>query len=289
METSEQEIRRWLLELDSRDAVVLPLEETVPIDALPKITGREVDHVLQQAVHDGSAAGERQDRGDAVVWARLRLTVAGLRELGEWPPDGGEYRAGPWDQRRWGRVSRPLLRELHEDPPHGEVKLMPTGGDDPGGWQEWTDLVRLLESGLIQGQLNTGHVQDIRVTRQGRAALVPPADDPLVRARTDLDRGAKADAVTAAIDEALKPVLHKLADEHGVERTRSSGQNLHLAVINDGLTAAGAYDESHRAEIYSWIAVRNIIDHGGGATVRDRRLERLIEGVEGFIDEMPSA
>jgi hypothetical protein len=289
METSEREVRRWLLALDSRDAVVLPLEEIVPIDALPKITGREVDHVLQQAVHDGSAAGERQDRGDAVVWARLRLTVAGLRELGEWPPDGGEYRAGPWDQRRWGRVSRPLLRELHEDPPHDDVKLMPTGGDDPGRWQEWTDLLRLLESGLIQGQLNTGHLQDIRVTRQGHAALDPPVDAPLTRARTDLDRGAKADAVTAAIDEALKPVLHRLADAYRVDRTRPGGKDVKLAVVNDGLKTAGAYDESHRAEISSWLKVRNIIDHGGGATVRDRRVERLIDGVEGFIEEMSSA
>jgi hypothetical protein len=32
--------------------------------------------------------------------------------------------------------------------------------------------------------------------------------------------------------------------------------------------------------------MRNVIDHRGGQTVRDRRVERLIEGVEGFIEEM---
>ena len=268
---------------------MLALEEPVRLEGLPETTGRDLDAALQQAVHDGHAAGERKDHGSIRLWTRMRLTADALRDLGEWPPAGGEYRAGPWDARRWDKVSRPLLAELVESLPHGDVAIKPVGGDDPGEWQRWTDLLRLREAGLIQGKVVGMGLQDIRVTRQGSAALDPPADDPLTRARTDLDRGAKTDAVTAVIDEALKPVLHQLADAHGLDRTRSNGQYLHLAVINDGLKAEGAYDESHRGEIYSWLAVRNVIDHGGGATVRDRRVGRLIEGVEGFIEEMSSA
>src|SRR5829696_8280401 len=209
-----------------------------------------------------------------------RLTAKALRDFGQWPPEGAEYREGPWDERRWGRVSRPLLAELAERAPEDDLMLKPIGGDDPDEWQRWTDALRLREGGLLQGRVVGMGMQDVRVTEQGRAALEPSVDDPLKRARVDLDRGAKADAVTALIDEALKSVLHRLADAHDVDRTRANGQGVKLAVVNDGLKAAGAYDESHRADVASWLAIRNVIDHGG-QTVTDRRVERLIEGVEG--------
>jgi hypothetical protein len=283
----QREVLLWLLDHDSRDNLTLALDESAPYKCLPEMTGRELDAALQQALHDGHALGDRKDYAGSIrLWTRTRLTAKALRDLGEWPPAGGEYRAGPWDDRRWGRVSKPLLAELAERPPHGGVVSKPVGGGDPDGWQRWMDLLRLREAGLIHGKEVGMGLQDIVVTRQGKAALDPPGDDPLIRARNDLDRGAKADAVTAAIDEALKPVLQNLANVHNVSRTKDNGKDLHLAGINDGLAKAGAYDESHRAEVYSWIAVRNIIDHGGGATVRDRRVERLIEGVEGFIEEM---
>ena len=277
-----EDLLLWLLEHDSRKNVTLTLDVPVAIAGLPEATGRELDQALQQAVHDGDVEGKLRPYSGIRLWTGLRVTAQALRDLGQWPPAGGEYREGPWDARRWGRVSRPLLAELVEEPP--DVKLKPLGGDDPDEWQRWTDLLRLRESGLVQGRLVGMGLQDIVVTRQGRAALEPPVDDPLKRARVDLDRGAKADAVTAAIDEALKPVLYRLADAHSMARTRSDGQGVKLTVVNDGLKAA--YDESHRAEVASWLAVRNLIDHGGGQTVRDRRVGRLIEGVEGFIEEM---
>jgi len=56
-------------------------------------------------------------------------------------------------------------------------------------------------------------------------------------------------------------------------------------VINDQLKAAGAYDKSHHGEIFGWLAIRHVVDHGAGATVNDRRIERLIVGVEGFLEE----
>lgn len=283
-----RDVLLWLRDHDSRDNLTLVLDESVAYDGLPDMTGRDLDAALQQAVHDGDAVGISKNTGGIRLWIRVRLTAKALRDLGEWPPAGEEYRQGPWDDRRWGRVSKPLLAELVESPPLGGVVIKPVGGEDSDGWQRWTDLLRLLEAGLVQGREVGMGVQDIRVTRQGMAGLDPPAEEPLVRARTDLSRGAKADAVTAAIDGALKPVLHRLADAHSISRTKPNGKTVHLAVVNDGLAKVGAYDESHRAEVYSWLAVRNIVDHGRGASVRDRRIERLIEGVEGFIEEVSS-
>lgn len=284
-----RDVLLWLRDHDSRDNLTLILDEPAPYDGLPEMTGCELDAALRQAVHDGRIVGNRKDYSGSIrLWTRVRLTPKALRDLGEWPPAGGEYRQGPWDDRRWGRISRPLLAELVERPPHGDVVVKPVGGGEPNGWQRWTDLLRLREAALIQGKEVGMGLQDIVVTRQGRDALNAPADDPLTRARNDLDRGAKADAVTAAIDGALKPVLQELADTHSVSRSKTNGKDVHLAVVNDGLAKAGAYDESHRAEVYSWLAVRNIVDHGGGAAVRDGRIDRLIEGVEGFIEEMSS-
>lgn len=57
-------------------------------------------------------------------------------------------------------------------------------------------------------------------------------------------------------------------------------------MVNDQLKAAGAYEESHHGETFGWLAIRNVVDHGGGATVRARHIERLIEAIEGFIEEM---
>lgn len=290
MDAIEKAALLALLEHDSRKNLLLGSDHPVNLPGLPEgMTARELEAVLEQAVHDGHVAANVKDYGRSLrLWTRVHLTVAGLRALGQWPPAGGEYREGPWDERRWGKVTRPLLAELLNDPPQRDVMLKPIGEDNPEEWQRWTDARRLRDAGLIHGKEVGMGLQDVRVSRQGRAALEAPADDPLRRARNDLDRGAKADAVTAAIDEALKPALHRLADEHRVERRRPNGQDVGLAVINDGLKAAGAYDESQRAEVYSWLAVRNVVDHGGGASVRDRRVERLIDGVEGFIEEMSS-
>lgn len=281
-----RDVLLWLRDHDSRDNLTLVLDEPAPYPGLPEMSGSDLDAALHQGVHDGHVVGISKNAGSIRLWVRVQLTVKALRELGEWPPAGEEYRQGPWDDRRWGRVSRPLLAELLASPPYGGVMIKPVGGDDPDRWKRWTDLLRLREGGLIQGTEVAMGFQDIRVTRQGTDALDPPTDEPLVRARTDLSRGAKADAVTAAIDGALKPILHTLADNYGVGRAKPNGKAEHLAVVNDRLAKAGAYDESHRAEVYSWIAVRNIVDHGGGATVRDRRIERLIEGVEGFLEEI---
>jgi len=285
MDAREREILLWLVGHDSRETLPLLPDEILTSDGLPEITGSELASVLHHAEDVGYVVADHEDRGGMELWTRVRMTIAGLRALGEWPPAGAEHRPGPWDTRRWGTVSRPLLAGLATDPPEGGVVLKPLGHDPPEEWQRWTDLLRLHEAGLVKGALTNEALQDVQLTRQGRDVLAPPADDPLRRARADLDRGAKADAVTAAIDEALKPGLHRLADAHDVQRTKRNGDDENLGVINDQLKAAGAYDKSHHGEIFGWLAIRNVAVHGAGATVNDRRIERLIVGVEGFLEE----
>jgi hypothetical protein len=156
------------------------------------------------------------------------------------------------------------------------------------GWQRWEACHRLADAGLIDGEWGDGYLADVRLTSSGNTALNPPADDPLARARLKLRQGVKSDAVTAAIDEALKPALRQLAIEVGLPECDLPSK---LAKLNDQLKTAGAYgdasiaSEARRGQVEAWLKLRNAIDHGEGRLIGDRWVELMLDGIEMFLAE----
>jgi hypothetical protein len=179
------------------------------------------------------------------------------------------------------------LRALDESPPFGEIIERPSVGNS-GAWESWEASLRLRDAGLIDAEPGDGFLGSVRVTSAGKKVLRPPEDDPLVRAALKLRQGAKADAVTAAIDEALKPRLEALAIARGQAREKLPDK---LSNLNDQVKTLGAYgsskyaSEAVRAQVEAWIKLRNVVDHGKGASVDRRRIELLIAGIEQFLDE----
>ncbi len=117
----------------------------------------EVDAALREALHRGLLDGERKTyAGPEVLWSNPRLRIEGLEHLGEWPPSGGEHLPGPWDDAYWGQHALPALRGLVENPPSGGFVFGPEGGMSDEEWVDWYAVLRLLESRLIDGDLEEG-------------------------------------------------------------------------------------------------------------------------------------
>jgi hypothetical protein len=277
-----------VLELDPASSLDLVVAEAGALESFPEMTGADVDSAFRELQHRGWLDGDRgEGDGSIVWWTRLRPTVAGLRHLGEWPPEGQEYLPGGWDDRTWGNTDLPRLRDLDASPPAGGFIERPSIGN-ARDWTRWDASLRLREAGLIDAEHGDGFLSGVRITSAGANVLRPAEDDPLVRARLKLRQGSKADAVTAAIDEVLKPCLRALAIGTGVRVEDLPGK---LSDLNNQLKTRGAYgssgyvSEALRAQVDAWIKVRNVVDHGEGATVNDRRIELLIDGVEQFVSE----
>jgi hypothetical protein len=66
-----------------------------------------------------------------------------------------------------------------------------------------------------------------------------------------------------------------------------------LGNLNDQLKTHGVYgpssygSEATRSQVEAWIKLRNVVDHGEGALVSDRRIELLIDGIAEFFVEYP--
>jgi|AntDryMetagUQ889_1029465.scaffolds.fasta_scaffold18157_2 hypothetical protein len=208
-------------------------------------------------------------------WSNICLTVDGLRRLGEWPPAGGEHLPGPWDNGVWGERDRSLLDELATSPPHADFLHGPEGGDSAQERDRWRVVLRLLSAGLIAGGLQRGGLDGVRLTVEGRRALDGPTG-PLDRAVVELRRGAKAEAMTAVVDEALADLLRKLAAVKGVP-TEQNGKPWLLSNLADRLLAAGAFARDSHAEVQMCLALRNETDHGRGVGVSEPRIARAIE------------
>lgn len=115
----------------------LPVAEAGVFADLPSATGREVDEGLRELEHRGWARGERYEGDGSIIWwSALRPTVAGLRHLGEWPPEGLEYLSGGWDDLRWGRVDQRVLSRLFDSTPDARSVVSPAMGEDDG-LREW--------------------------------------------------------------------------------------------------------------------------------------------------------
>lgn len=270
---------RATLAQDRSTTITLILAEREQWPPLPSETGHSIDQALRELRHRGWIVGSDQGGdGSLFIWSGLAATVDGLRHLGEWPPAGQEFLPGPWDAGLWGQLARPALADLAASPPDHGYLISPY---PPAERPRWQAILLLRDAGLIDGRPDTEGMSDTRLTAAGAHALDPPVDDPLARARLKLRQGAKADAVTAAIDEALKPLLHGLAQANGVSLSTARGSPLRLANLNDQLCGT-AYGSAQHAYISAWLHDRNEVDHGRGADVPDRRLELMLDGIELF-------
>lgn len=141
---STHDVITRLVDRDSRITIELPFEAHIEwADA----RGREVHDALLESRDDGHLVGEPgEGDGSIAWWSTTRLTVEGLRVLGDWPPLGREWDQGPWDDGYWGQRARPLLKRLHDEPPYAGCYLKPIG--TPGEeWLDWTAALLLVEGG----------------------------------------------------------------------------------------------------------------------------------------------
>lgn len=275
-------VLKSLLRHDSLGTLELPLNPPEDWDGGASINTAEVAGLLREAYDHGYVHGQpAEGDGSLVHWFGLELTVPALRELGEWPPRGGEHLPGDWDNRLWGKEDRPVLAELESSPPHSNYVFAVLGEDTVDG--RWRSVRRLHGAGLLGGDLQPEGLQDMRVTTAGKRALGTGHVDPLDRAHIELRRGAKAEAMTAAVEEVLAPLLRGGAQKLGIA-TEQNGQPVPLGAVNDQLKAAGAYSKSVRAEIAWCLALRNDTSHGRGATVSTSRIERAIEAIRELRD-----
>jgi hypothetical protein len=280
-----REVLQALLDRDSRQGFTL--EFAAPSELLPELSGRAVDEALQEASEHGLLVGDRGE-GDGSVcwWSRVRLTVACLRWLGQWPPAGREWEPGAWDGGYWGARARPLLEGLQEAPPQHGFYFKPIG--EPGeAWLEWTALLALGQAGLVSGRETESGVDTLRITAAGQRALDPTPRDPLEEATAKLRSGARVDAIVTAVERALAGRLKQLAAKHGVATTRPDGSPLNLNAINTSLRGAGVYGECDRAQVEAWLKVRNDLAHANPTVPSDARVQAVIAGIRAFLDDHP--
>jgi hypothetical protein len=278
-----------LVDRDSRLSFTLVFAE--PSELVDGAAGREIDDVLLDAQRRGLIVGERgEGDGSAAWWSTVRLTVVGLRALGQWPPAGREWVPGLWDDGVWGARAKPLLARLRDTPPaHGFYLREGIGDLDPEPSREWAALLLLIEAGLVSGRVTSEGVDTLRTTHEGDQALDPTPRDPLDAAEAELRSGAPVDAIVTAVELGLAPKLKALASAKGIAITNATGQSLKLSFINNTLPGAGAYRESDRAQVEAWLKLRNDVAHPDGAeAVSAARVASVIAGIRVFLDEHPT-
>ncbi len=267
-----------LLDRDPDSNFDLKLTDPIPWEGDPSITSNDVDLLLQEARHQDLIEGERgEGDGSLSWWSGVRVTIEGLRRLGQWPPAGGEHLPGPWNEGVWGRLDRPLLSELATSPPNAGFLFKPEGGDSAPERERWRAVLRLLSGGLIDGGLQQGGLDGVRVTVEGRRALAGPAG-ALDRAVVELRRGAKVEAMTAAVDEALAGLLRDLTEANGLS-VKQNGKPIRLNNLADQLRSAGVFGRDTHAEVEVCLALRNETNHGRADQVSETRIQRAIETV----------
>jgi hypothetical protein len=167
-----------LVDRDPRVIINLVFDEPSEISGA---TGRQVDEVLLEAQHRGLLKGDRgEGDGSVAWWSRVSLTVIGLRSLGLWPPFERELESGLWDAGYWGARARPLLAELHDNPPaHGYYFREGLGEADPEPAQRWACVLLLIEAGLLLGEVQTEGVANPARHRARRSSASSDAGRPV--------------------------------------------------------------------------------------------------------------
>jgi hypothetical protein len=256
-------------------------------DVLTDRTGSEIHEALRELRRRGWICGDdRGTDGSWFEWYQLTPTLDGLRQLGEWPSPEQEHLPGPWDSALWGSVDRPVLAKRAEAPERQFV-FRAQSYDSADAWREWKAHLRLLQAGLIDGEMQEGGISDCSVTEAGNKVLNPPPDDPLDRAIRELRQNKKREAVTAAVDEALKHRLHALANKAGTKAHTKKGREKQLSEINEELEAAGVYDRWVANHVSAWTETRNEVIHRKPANVDNAWIELMVQGIRLFLREHP--
>lgn len=252
------------------------------------MSAHEVDEALREAFDQLLLEGERQTfAGPEVLWSNPRLRTEGLEHLGEWPPSEGEHLTGPWDDGYWGEHALPALQGLAQNPPPGRFVFGPEGGMSNEEWVGWYAVLRLLDRGLIDGDLEPGGLSDVHITAAGTRVLTPPPRDPLSVAEIALRQGNKVEATIAALEEALGGRLRELAEAYQVPLVDERCRPKNSARVNSDLKANGAYDETERAQVEAWLKLRNEAGHGRGEAVSSGRIETMLAGIGVFLANHP--
>ena len=253
---------------DVRATFALAVSEPTPWERDSTLDTRYVDQLLREARDQALVAGEVHEGDGSVHHWQIGVTVAGLRAIGEWPPSGGEFLPGPWDEATWGQIDRPVLQEMADAPPYHGFVFRPSFGDPEEEHARWAAICRLRSAGLLGGDFQMGGLDGVRVTIAGKRAL-DGAGDPIERAQVELARGAKVEALNVAVEEVLAPLLREL-------RPADAGR---LSTLNEGLKRDGVLAEHERAEIAWCLALRNTTHHGRAATVSEHQIERAIHAI----------
>lgn len=284
---TEHTLLSALIDRDSRLPISIVFDEPAELAAA---SGREVHDVLLDAKRRGLIVGEPgEGDGSVAWWSMVRLTVAGLQWLGQWPPRGREWEPGLWDGGFWGSRARPLLLRLRDQPPADGFYLRGGLGDeDPEPQLEWMTLLLLIEAGLVSGRVETEGVDTLRVTSEGTQALDSSPRNPLDVADAELRSGASVDAMITAVQLGLAPRLNAIAGQRGVATRYADGRPMKLSKINDDLRRDGAYTEADRAQVEAWLKLRNDLAHPEGAVaVSDARVATAVASIRVFLDEHP--
>lgn len=277
--------RRRVLQLYLSDSV--PSSHELNVD----LSGRELHDALEEASHQRLIRGELTGGDDlGVFWARLHLTIAGLRRIGQWPPAGKEASPGPWEHGAWGAIDRSVLADIDEHlPQHRYIFALGDEGDHErlavSTPRYWEAVRRLVEAAFLDGTLQIQGLQDARLTLAGREVLSPAPVDPLREAERDAALGNhRQAAVTAGV--ALEDRLRELARRRGRRVFRDGKTPRRAAELNQRLKTAGLYGNSERAHVDAWLAVRNAAAHPREEDPR-ALVAPMITGVREFFERHP--
>ncbi|WP_158277003.1 hypothetical protein [Paraconexibacter algicola] len=276
----------WLMGLDR--PLQMGLTPEARVDELG-LTEPEVDDLLREAVSLGLLRADRADYGHTVRWVRLELTPAGLRHCGQWPPQGREHHAGPWDDGDWGRTCVPILRRVQSSGFRGDLLPGLYVGASPEQWRQTLAAHALREAGYLDGSDQDNRaISALRVSALGREALDPRPRDPLDEAILLL-RSSATSAVVQAVEVALGNRLRALDEHHSESRAERSAPRL-LSTLNDELTGKNGpqlYGKHWKKTIEAVLAVRNEYAHGRGDALPDDVAVWVISTVRLLLAELP--
>jgi hypothetical protein len=164
---------RALVDRNSADLLQF---EPAQANVLPGVSGsgQEVDADLQELADEGWVEGDRETVGDLIVWSHIRVRVAALQQLHDWPPPGMEHERGIWTRMVWGKWDLKLLKGLEQNPPPGRFLFRPVSGEAPERFADWNGYLRLYEAGLISGVMQEDGLDQVRIMGSGNAAIGAP-------------------------------------------------------------------------------------------------------------------
>jgi hypothetical protein len=102
-----------------------------------------------------------------------------------------------------------------------------------------------------------------------------------------LDKGYK-DAAAVIAGSVLESHLRLMATKAEIETVTSSGKPRSADAINADLAKAQVYNKLQQKQITAWQDIRNSAAHGDYGEYEASDVDRLIEGIRGFLLHFPA-